>query len=104
MELKKWQNDILEIIDKQDKMDKEIAISLAFINLNLIWNKLEFRKRLEPKRSVGIEQQQKDLDHVRMVLNFIISENQSLRDKLQNTEIELMKTQKNLTNYKEVYD
>lgn len=104
MELKKWQNDILEIIDKQEKMDKEIAISLAFINLNLTWNKLEFRKRLEPKRSEGIEQQQKDLDHVRMVLNFIISENQSLRDKLQNTEIELMKTQKKLTDYKEFYD
>jgi hypothetical protein len=85
-------------------MDKEIAIQLAYINLNSLWNKFEFRRRLEPKKSEGIEQQQKDLEHVRMVLNHLVTENRALQTKLQNTEIELMKTQKKLNDYKEVYE
>lgn len=72
-------------------MDKEIAINLAFINLNLTWNKLEFRKRLEPKKSEGIEQQQKDLEHVRMVLNHLVTENKILTTKLFELNLELMK-------------
>lgn len=72
-------------------MDKEIAINLAFINLNLTWNKLEFRRRLEPKKSEGIEQQQKDLEHVRMVLNHLVTENKILTTKLFELNLELMK-------------
>ena len=104
MELKNWQKQIIEIVDKQEKMDKEIAISLAFINLDLNWNKLEFRKQLEPKKSAGITQQQKDLEQVKYVLNHIIKENRALNRKLMQMEIELMQTQKKLNDYKEIYD
>jgi septal ring factor EnvC (AmiA/AmiB activator) len=85
-------------------MDKEIAISLAFLNLDLNWNKLEFRKQLEPKKSSGITQQQKDLEQIKYVLNHVVKENRALNKKLMQIEIELMQTQKKLNDYKEIYD
>jgi hypothetical protein len=85
-------------------MDKEIAIQLAYININSIWNKFEFRKRLEPKRAEGIAQQQDELEHVKQVLNQVIKENRALSKRNMVLEIKLMDTQKNLTNYKVIYD
>lgn len=85
-------------------MDKEIAVSLAFINLDLNWNKLEFRKQLEPKKSTGIIQQQKDLEHIKYVLNYIVKENRALNNKLMKMELELLQTQKKLNDYKQIYD
>jgi hypothetical protein len=85
-------------------MDKEIAIQLAYININSIWNKFEFRKRLEPKRSEGIAQQQDELEHIKHVLNQVIKENRALSKRNMDLEIKLMDTQKNLTDYKVIYD
>jgi hypothetical protein len=85
-------------------MDKEIAIQLAYINLNSLWNKFEFRKRLEPKRAEGIAQQQDELEQIKAVLNTVIKENRALSNKLMSMQIELLETQKKLTDYKETYD
>jgi hypothetical protein len=85
-------------------MDKEIKIQLAYINLNSLWNKFEFRKRLEPKRAEGIAQQQDELEQIKAVLNTVVKENRALSNKLMSMQIELLETQKKLTDYKVIYD
>jgi len=81
-------------------MDKEISIQLAYININSIWNKFEFRKRLEPKRAEGIAQQQDELEQIKAVLNTIVKENRALSNKLLSMQIELLETQKKIPSIK----
>lgn len=68
-------------------MDKQIAVSLAYINLNSTINKLLFRLQREPQKKVGIDQQIEDLDFVREVIRFLDADNKALHKR--NTELEL---------------
>ena len=81
-------------------MDKQIALSLAYINLNSIWNKFEFRKRLEPQKSAGIEQQQDELNHVKHVLNQLEKENRALTKKLLDLELKLMEANQQINEFR----
>lgn len=85
-------------------MNKQIALSLAYLNLNSIWNKFEFRKRLEPKKAHGIEQQQDDINQVKDVLNFLEKENRALTNKVVELELRLMKAEQLINELKTIYE
>lgn len=68
-------------------MRKDIAITLAYINLNSVVNKLLFRLKKEPHKEDGIRRQIEDLDHVRNTLRFLEADNLALNKR--NTELEL---------------
>lgn len=94
-----------DIVDfKKLTMNKQIALSLAYLNLNSIWNKFEFRKRLEPKKAYGIEQQQDDINQVKDVLNFLEKENRALTKKVVDLELRLMKAEQLINNLKTIYE
>jgi hypothetical protein len=73
---------------------EELTINLAYINLNLTINKMIFRKRLEPKRSEGIDQQIDDLTQVLNVLKELDTQNKALQRRLIQSELQLMKVNK----------
>ena len=73
---------------------EELTISLAYINLNLTINKMIFRKRLEPKRSEGIDQQIDDLTQVLNVLKELDTQNKALQRRLIQSELQLMEVNK----------
>jgi len=68
-------------------MKKDIAITLSYINLNSVVNKLLFRLQKQPEKKEGILQQVEDLDHVRRTLRFLEADNLALSKR--NTELEL---------------
>jgi hypothetical protein len=73
---------------------EELTINLAYINLNLTINKMIFRKRLEPKRSEGIDQQIDDLTQVLNVLKELDTQNKALQRRLIQSELQLMEVNK----------
>jgi hypothetical protein len=51
-----------------------------------------------------VEQQQDELEQIKAVLNTVVKENRALSNKLMSMKIELLETQKKLTDYKVIYD
>jgi len=81
-------------------IDKEISVTMALINLNLCINKLLFRKKLEPKKSAGIDQQILDLEQVMKVLIYLEEENKELFKKFYATNLDLIKAYEKIDDLK----
>jgi len=75
-------------------MDKQLAVTLGFINLKLCINKLHFRKKLEPKKAEGIDKQIEDLEQALDVMNYLVDENKALTRKIHQIHLELLQSHK----------
>lgn len=75
-------------------MDKQLAVTLGFINLQLCINKLHFRKKWESEKAEGIDKQIEDLEQVLDVLNYLVDENKALTRKIHQIHLELLQSHK----------